>query len=176
MPRWIPVLIGVILVLMGALAVYTGMSDREDGLFTTSVKPRRENGARSVPPGEPGAGASLVTHGSAGDDSTPAAKPAVEGEARAVITGGPEGVQSTVRIWARRGMQLDVTPSESMIYVNDLPIGHARQFDSAEEIYDFPAPGSYTIRVVAPNNAQRTYVVTAADDAKDAVALIRAKL
>lgn len=175
MPRWVPVLIGAILVIMAGLAVYTGLRYRDDDTLTSQVRPQRDRGMTAAPPGEPGAGASLVMHGSEGD-ATPAAKPPVEGEARAVISGGQGGVQSTVRIWARRGLLLEVTPAESMIYVNDLPIGQARQFDTMDEIYEFAAPGSYTIKVVAPDNQQKTYIVTAADDAKQDVARIQAAL
>ena len=175
MPRWIPVLIGAILVIMAGLAIYTGLRLRNDGTLTSQVRPQRDRGMTAAPPGEPGAGASLVMHGSEGD-STPAAKPPVEGEARAVISGGPAGVETTMRIWARRGVLLSVTPAESMVYVNDLPIGQARQFDTMDEIYEFAAPGSYTIKVVAPNNKQKSFVVTAGDDAKQDVARIAAKL
>ena len=176
MPRWVPILIGAILVAMAGLAVYTGLRSRDEGLLTSQVKPQRDPGMNAAPPGEPEPGASLVMHGGAGDDSTPAAKPPVQGKARAVITGGPGGVQATVRIWARRGMMLDITPSESLVYVNDMMIGHARQFDTDDEIYDFPAPGSYTVRVVGPQNQEKTFIVTAADDAKDDVAHIKAQL
>lgn len=175
MPRWVPVLIGVILAVMAGFAVYTGLHYRDDETLTSQVRPRRDRNMTAAPPGEPGAGASLVTHGREGD-STPAAKPPVEGEARAVISGGPAGVESTVRIWARRGMLLAITPGESMVYVNDLPIGQASQFDTMDEIYEFAAPGSYTIKVVAPDNKQKSYVVTAANDAPQDVATIAAKL
>jgi hypothetical protein len=175
MPRWIPVLIGAILVIMAGLAVYTGLRYRNDDTLTSQVRPQRDRGMTAAPPGEPGAGASLVMHGSEGD-STPAAKPPVQGDARAVISGGPGGVESTVRIWARRGVMLSVTPAESMVYVNDVPIGQASQFDTMDEIYEFAAPGSYTIKVIAPDNKQKTYIVTAAEDAKQDVATIAAKL
>src|SRR5689334_5646083 len=127
MPRWVPILIGAVLVIMAALAVYTGMRYRDDATLTQQVHPRRDRGMTSAPPGEPGAGASLVVHDSAGEDNTPAANAPVQGSSRAVITGGPGGIESTMRIWARRGMQLDVTPAESMVYVNDVPVGHANQ-------------------------------------------------
>jgi hypothetical protein len=175
MPRWVPLLIGAILVLMAGLAIYTGLRYRDDDTLTSQVRRQRDRGMTAAPPGEPGAGASLVMHGNEGD-TTPAAKPPVEGDARAVISGGPGGVQSTVRIWARRGLLLQITPAESMIYVNDVPIGQASQFDTMDEIYEFAAPGSYTVKVVAPDNQQKTYVVTAADDAKQDVARIAAKL
>lgn len=175
LPRWVPILIGAILVAMAGLAVYTGMRYRDDRTLTSHVKPRAARGMTPAPPGEPEAGASLVMHGSAGDN-TPSANEPVQGEARAVISGGKGGVESIVRIWARRGMLLQVTPADAMIYVNETPIGHADQFDTADEIYDFPAPGSYNIKVVAPSGKQKSYVVTATDDAKQDVAHIRAAL
>jgi hypothetical protein len=175
MPSWVPVVIGALLVVIAALAVFTGLRYRGETI-TSHVQPRTESRATSpAPPGEPGAGASLVFHGSEGDN-TPAANEPVSGDSRAVITGGPGGVSSTVRIWARRGMVLDVQPETSMVYVNDVPIGEAAQFNTADEIYDFAASGSYTVKVVAPHGAHRTFIVTASDDAKDNVALIAAKL
>ena len=176
MPRWVPVLIGGVLVLIAAFAVFTGLRYRSTDTITKHVQPRTERRANSpAPPGEPGAGASLVFHGSEGDN-TPAANAPVTGDARAVISGGPGGVSSTVRIWARRGMVFDVEPEDAMVYVNELPIGEVAQFNTADEIYDFATPGSYTVKVVAPSGAQRTFVVTAADDAKENVALIAVKL
>jgi hypothetical protein len=177
MPRWVPMLIGAVLVLMAALAVYTGVRGRYQDTLVQKVPPQHEPQSMTpAPSGEPEAGASLVMHGNEGD-STPTANTPVEGNARAVIHGGPGGVESTMRIWARRGMLLQITPAESMVYVNDLPIGHAAQFDTVDEIYDFPAPGSYTVKVVTPDNKQqKTYIVTAADDAKEDVAYIKAAL
>jgi hypothetical protein len=177
MPRWVPILIGAVLVTMAGLAVYTGLRYRNEDTLLGSVQPRRESSANPAPapPGEPGAGASLVMHGSEGDN-TPSANEPVAGSSRAVISGGPGGVETTVRIWARRGMLLQITPPESMVYVNDTLVGQASQFDTEDEIYDFPAPGSYTVRVVGPGEKQKTYIVTAADDAKQDVAHIKAQL
>jgi hypothetical protein len=175
MPRWVPVLIGAVLVIMAALAVYTGIRYRDDDTLVERVGSRREQGVTNAPPGEPGAGASLVMHGNEGD-STPSANEPVAGNARAVISGGPGGIETTVRIWARRGMLLEIAPAESMVYVNDTLMGHASQFDTEDEIYEFAAPGSYTVRVVSPAGKQKTYVVTAADDAQQDVAHIKAAL
>ncbi|HEU4888356.1 MAG TPA: hypothetical protein VFV49_10745 [Thermoanaerobaculia bacterium] len=176
MPRWVPVLIGGVLVIMAGLAVYTGIRYRDDDTLVGRIQPsRRERVTTPAPPGEPDAGASRVMHGSEGDN-IPSANEPVEGSARAVISGGPGGIETTVRIWARRGMLLQITPAESMVYVNDTLVGHASQFDTEDEIYDFPAPGSYTIKVVAPNTRQKVFIVTAADDAKQDVAHIKAAL
>lgn len=175
MPRWIPVLIGVVLVLIAALAVFTGLRYRgEPDTITEQVAPRRER-TTNAPPGEPGAGASLVLSGNEGD-MTPEANAPVSGKARAVIEGGRGGVSSTVRIWARRGMVFNVLPEDAMVYVNEMPIGQVVQFNTVDEVYDFAAPGSYTVRVVAPNGAEKTFIVTATDDAKQEVARISAKL
>lgn len=175
MPRWVPVLIGALLVVLAGLAVFTGLRYREPDTLTERVHPRHERHDTFAPPGEPQAGASRVMHGSGGEDAPTASAP-VTGDARAVITGGPGGVQSTVRIWARRGMVLQVTPEDAMVYVNGLLIGQANQFDTTDEIYDFAEPGSYTVRIVSPAGAEKTFIVTAADDAQQEVATIAAAL
>ncbi|HKR63386.1 MAG TPA: hypothetical protein VJZ00_06605, partial [Thermoanaerobaculia bacterium] len=118
---------------------------------------------------------SLVLHGESGEN-TPTANAPVTGDARATISNNAHGVQSTVRIWARRGMVLNVLPEDAMVYVNDLPIGQVSQFNTMDEVYDFAEPGSYNVRIVAPNGAEKTYVVTAASDAKQDVARISAKM
>lgn len=175
MPRWVPILIGGVLVLLAGLAVYTGLRYRETGTIAQHVKPRRTTVAANAPPGEPGAGASRVMHGN-DSDQTPIANAPVSGQSRAVITGGPGGVETTVRIWARRGMLLAIEPAEADVYVNDMLIGHANQFDTDDEIYDFAEPGSYNVKIVAPSGATKTFIVTATDEAKQDVAKIAARL
>jgi len=175
MPSWVPLLIGGLLVVLAGFAVYTGLRYRNDDSLTSQLHARRDRAMTAAPPGEPAAGASLVLHGESGEN-TPAANAPVTGEARAVISNGPGGVQSTIRIWARRGMILDVVPENSMVYVNNLLIGEASQFDTPDEIYDFAEPGSYTVRIVAPNGHEKTFIVTAATEAKQEVARIAVKL
>lgn len=175
MPRWIPILIGVVLVTMAALAVYTGLRHREQPLGGNVRERRQRTATTPAPPGEPGAGASLVLHGAEGD-TTPGAGAEVEGRARTVITGGPEGVQSTSRAWARRGMVLKIAPEDSVVFVNDVPIGQASQFNTMDEVYDFAAPGSYTIRIVSPAGTEAKFIITASDDAPQEIAQIVAKL
>ena len=171
MPRWVPILIGAVLVIMAGLAVYTGLRSRDDDTILAHVRPRRPQQASTpAPPGEPGAGASLVLHGDG--ENTPAANEPVRGQSRAVVSGGPQGVSSVARIWARRGMVLNVLPDDTMIYVNDLPIGQAKQFNTMDEAYEFAAAGSYNVKLVAPNGAETTYVVTASDEAQQDVARI----
>lgn len=176
MPRWVPVLIGAILVAMAGFAVWTGLRSRDDDTILAHVRPQRQQANSPAPPGEPGAGASLVMHGAQGEENTPAANEPVRGQARAVVTGGPGGVASTVRIWAKRGMVLDVMPDDTMVYVNDILIGQARQFNTMDEAYEFAAAGSYTVRLVAPGGTEKTYVVTASDDAQQDVARISAEM
>ena len=179
LPRWVPALIGVVLVILAALAVYTGLRYRNPTLADGIIRPKRANTAATGgggPPGEPGPGASLVFPGESGDNA-PTASDAVTGRARATISGGGTGgVTGSVRLWARRGMLANVVPDDAMIYINDLPIGEAKQFNTPDEVYDFPAPGSYTVRVVAPGYKDRVFVVTAADNAQDEVARIDVKL
>lgn len=174
LPGWVPVLIGAVLVVLAALAVFTGLRYRNNTM--NSVVRTRSAPANShspAPPGEPEPGASLMFPGDAGDN-TPAAHPAVNGRARAVITGSGSGIQGTVRIWARRGMTTTVTPPDALVYVNDVAVGQANQL--ATTPYEFPQAGSYNVRITAPGYADRTFVVTAADGAKEEIARIDVKL
>ena len=176
MPRWVPIVIGVVLVALAVLAVVTGLRYRDDTLvsrFERHTTAARPGGA--APPGEPEAGASRVFSGSEGAN-VPPANIAADDESRASISGGPGGVTSIIRMTARRGMQIKASPNDAVVYVNDIPVGHAREFDTEEEIYDFAAPGSYDVRVIAPGFKERHYVVVASDEATDEIALIDVKL
>jgi hypothetical protein len=178
MPRWVPGVIGIVLVAMAALAVYTGVRYRTPTLANGVVKSRRPARAMTSgagAPGEPEAGSSLMFPGDAADNA-PTAHDAVTGRARAEITGTGHGISSTVRIWARRGMMTNVVPDDAMVSVNDLVIGQAKQFDKPDEIYDFPAPGSYTIHISAPGYKDQQFIVTVADDAKQEIARLDVKL
>ena len=159
LPSWVPALIGVVLVLLAALAVYTGLRYRNPPLVGGIVTSRR--GPRGLtaagPPGEPEPGGSLVFPGASADASETAPGTAV-------------------RMSARRGMITSVRPDDAMIYVNGLAIGEAKQFNTTDEVYDFPAPGSYTIRIVAPGYKERQYVIVAADNAKLEIARLDVKL
>lgn len=168
MPRWVPVAIGVILVSLASLAVITGLRYRDNTLVNI-VKPRRtvQRVTGPAPPGEPEPGASLVLSGDSGSN-VPAAN--------AEITGASAGKAGVIRMWARRGMKVHATPRDAVVYVNDVPVGQASQFDSDDEIYDFAAPGSYTVRLVAPGYKEREFVVTSAEDATTDVAVLQARL
>ncbi|MGH9419054.1 MAG: hypothetical protein ACRD3J_03705 [Thermoanaerobaculia bacterium] len=177
MPRWVPTVIGVVLVAMAALAVYTGIRYRTPTLANGVVKSRRPPRAITAgagAPGEPEPGASLVFPGDA--DNTPSARNAVTGRARAEITGTGHGITGMMRMWARRGMITNVVPSEAMVSVNDLVIGQAKQFQTMDEVYDFPAPGSYTIHLSAPGYKDQQFIVTVAENAKDEIARLDVKL
>jgi len=169
MPKWVPIMIGAVLVILASLAVYTGFRYRDETILD-HVPPRKVHATAPAPSDEPGAGASLVLPG-----STPAANEPVPGSSRVAISGGPGGVQTTNRLWARRGVVFNVLPDDTLVYVNDLPIGQVRQFNSIDEVYDFAEPGSYNVKLVAPSGAEKTFVVTAADDAKLDIARISFK-
>jgi hypothetical protein len=172
LPRWVPVLIGFILVALAGLAVYTGMRYRTDTL-TGIVRPRRAIPASQAPPGEPAPGASLVFPGDSGDN-TPAARPVVRGSARAVITGTNGSIETLIRVWARRGMTLSVEPPDSVVYVNDVQIGLATQFSA--QPYEFSQQGSYTVRLTAPGRRDRSFIITADERAKNEIAHVKAVL
>jgi hypothetical protein len=170
-PRWVPILIGVLLVLIAGLAVWTGIRYRHPALANGIVKSRRPprpmTGAG--PQGEPEPGASLILPGEAPTASAP-----VAGRTRVEITGGgAQGVTAVMRLWARRGLSVNATPDDAMVYVNDTPIGAASQWTG---VYEFAQPGSYTVRIVAPGYREKMFVVTAAENARDEVAVITAKL
>ncbi len=177
-PRWVPVVIGLVLVGMALVAVYTGLKQRGNTL--TSPARQAKKSPVVVPgsgsPGEPQPGASLMFPGGERGENVPAAGEPVTGNARAVVTGSTAGIDAVVRIWARRGMQLSIEPPDALISVNNMPLGQASQFDTEDEIYDFAAAGSYTVRVSAPGYADRTFIVTASEDAKDDIALIKARM
>ena len=175
MPRWVPIAIGAVLVTLAALAVLTGLRYRDQTLVNI-IRPQSESRRNSGgPPGEPEAGASLVFPGEAGAN-VPAANAPDESETRATIQGGPEGVSSIVRMTARRGMLITSSPADAVVYVNDVAVGQARQFDSEDEVYDFAAPGSYDVKIVAPGFEQRHFVVTASDAAERDIVRIDVKL
>jgi hypothetical protein len=175
MPRWVPVLIGAVLVTIAALAVITGMRYRDNTLVRMVSRSTTPRVAAPAPPGEPEPGASRVMSGNEGGD-VPAAHEPAAGESHADVTGDAGGVTAVVRMWARRGMQVKTSPTDAVVYVNNVAIGQARQFDTEDEAYDFAAPGSYTVRLIAPGYKERTYVVTASEDAEDEVAHIDARL
>ena len=175
MPRWVPIAIGVVLITLAALAVVTGLRYRDQTLVRIVQSRQRPIRATApAPPGEPEPGASLLFPGDA--SNVPAAREPAEGQSHADITGGPGGVSNVIRLSARRGLRTNITPPDAIVYVNDIAIGQANQFDSEDEEYDFAAPGSYMVRLVAPGYKERLFLVTAADDASEEVARLDVKL
>lgn len=174
LPSWVPTMIGVVLVAMAALAVYTGLRYRTptlaNGIIKRHAPPRAMTNAGA--PGEPEPGGSLVYPGSAPD----AVEPTPSRNRVDIGGGGPGGVVATVRMTARRGLITNVLPDDAMVYVNGLAIGQAKQFNTMDEVYDFPAPGSYTIRLVAPGYKERQFIVIADDSAKAEIARLDVKL
>ena len=169
LPAWVPVLIGGVLVVLAALAVFTGLRYRQNTLVSI-VKPRTMPQSNTpAPPGEPQAGGSLIFDGKA-----PAAHPPVAGRTRATISGTGTEVESNVHIIARRGMVVSAVPDDAVVYVNDVAMGQAKQF--ATQAYEFASPGSYTIRITAPGYRDRVYTVTVAENASVEVARIEARL
>ena len=167
MPRWVPIAIGVVLVTLAALAVLTGLRYRDQTLVRI-VQPhqRAMRATAPAPPGEPEPGASLLFPGDAANVPP----------SRAEITGGVAAANGAVRMSARRGLRTNVTPPDAVIYVNDVAIGQASQFDSEDEEYDFAAPGKYIVRLAAPGYKERLFIVSADDNADHEVARIEAKL
>jgi hypothetical protein len=175
MPPWVPTLIGVVLVALAALAVWTGVRYRNPPLAGGVVKatkrvPRATTGGGV--PGEPEPGSSLMFPG-----DTPNANAPVSGRARAEISGGgTQGINTTMRTWARRGIIFHVVPEDAIVAINGVVIGEARQFSGPNEDYDFPAPGSYTVHITAAGYRDQTFVVTAAENARDELAKIDVKM
>ena len=172
MPRWVPVLIGVVLVALAALAVITGMRYRDNTLVRIVESRRAANRTpAAAPPGEPEAGASLVFAG-----EPPQANEPVENSTGAEISGDAGGVNAIIRLAARRGMLIKAVPADAVVYVNDIAVGQATQFDSENEVYDFAEPGSYDVKLRAPGFKERHFVVTASDEAPEELARVDAKL
>jgi hypothetical protein len=158
LPRWVPTLIGIVLVVMAGLAVYTGIRFRNPTLANGIIKNRRPpRMTGGGPPGEPEPGASLVF-----PENSPTA-------------GGP-AVAGAIQMSARRGLITNVMPEDAMVYVNGVAIGEARQFNTVDKVYDFPAEGAYTVRIVAPGFKEAQFVVTASENAKLEIARIDARL
>ena len=172
MPSWVPISIGLVLVTIAGLAVYTGIRYQNETLVDRIIKPHRNTRTPANPP----AGSTLVFPGE-GSESTPDAREPVPARTRAEITGGgANAVTATLRMTARRGMLTRVFPEDTMVFVNDVAIGEAQQHNSQDEAWDFPSPGSYTVRFVAPGYEERVFVVTVSENAKSELAVIDARL
>lgn len=179
LPRWVPLTIGILLVVIASFAVYTGLTYRSKGLGRAL---RRLPGVsriqdRGGAPGEPEAGASRVFHGEAGD-TIPMPQQGNADETRVAITGGSDGIVPSIQLSARRGILVKVDPGDAIVYVNDKPMGTASQFSTPEQVWEFPdvPGGTFTIRLFAPGYREYEYVVTADADAETEVAMLEVKL
>jgi len=159
LPSWVPTVIGIVLVVMAALAVWTGLRYRNPTLAGNIIHSRRTPRAMtgSGPPGEPEPGASLIF-----PENAP--------------TAGSGTVSGAGVMTARRALVTNVLPEDAMVYVNGVLIGEAKQFNAAHEGYDFPAPGSYTIKLVAPGYKDAQVVVNATEDAQQEIARLDVRL
>jgi hypothetical protein len=181
LPAWVPAAIGLTLILLAAMAVWTG--------FRTQVRPHEEQPAAEVtpftetdglfleesggPPGAPGPGASRVRP----EGDVPAPGPL--GEARTeglAISGDADGVSGRKTLAVRRGLVFDVTPADAVVYVNDVAVGSVRQFDSPESAYEFADEGVFSVKVTAPGFAEVELVVTAGPDEAAETAVVTLRL
>ncbi len=175
MPRWIGLLIGVVLVSLAALAAYTGLRYRSPAAERSAVTRQTGSGPlQAGPPGAPQAGGARM--GEAGEH-VPDAQPADQGrQPRVEITGGPGGVVSTVRYIASRGAAFVVEPADASIYVNGEQIGLANQFSGPDEVYEFPGPGKYRVRISAPGHRDETVILTADPQSLTEIATVTRKM
>jgi hypothetical protein len=164
LPGWIPPAIGIALVLLGAMAVYTGFRPRTkaaDRMILTEPSVTRLTSTEDSggAPGAPEPGASRVLPGETGE---------------VVPEPGPMPAGSIAPISVRRGVIFDVEPKDAMVYVNDAPIGPASQFASKTDVYEFAQSGAFRIRLVAPGYRDAEFQVTAEHDGDNEVATIKA--
>jgi hypothetical protein len=176
MPRFIPVLLGVVLVALAALAVYTGVKRRAPLLDPSLAQSRTVQQDDGGAPGEPQPGASRVLHGESGEN-IPVAEPMAEPDpSRVAITGGPGGVSDVVRLRARRGLQVLAEPATAVVYVNESPIGEARQFARADSVYEFAEEGTFNVRIASNGYDDVLFEVTADQTADAEIAVLNATL
>ena len=89
LPRWVPTLIGAVLVTLAALAVYTGVRYHNPTLADGIIRPKRSpTAAAAGPPGEPGPGASLIFPGDSGDNAPTASISRSESSRSLIVTRG----------------------------------------------------------------------------------------
>jgi hypothetical protein len=176
MPRFIPVLLAVVLVALAALAVYTGMKRRTPLLDPSLARSRTVQQDDGGAPGEPQPGASRVLHGESGEN-IPTAEPMAELDpSRVSITGGPGGVSNIIRLRARRGFRVNANPASAVVYVNEAPIGEAQQFSRADSVYEFAEEGTFNVRIAANGYSDALFQVTADQTAEAELAVLDATL
>ena len=179
LPKWVPIGLGLVLLGMAGLAVYTGLNYRNVSLSKgiRRVVSSRPSGrlAETGVPGEPQPGASRVVHGEYGETipqpeafDPDLAPNAIRSEGGAVVP--------VIRLAARRGLLVRVIPDDALVYMNGQPIGAAKQFSSSDQIYEFADVGRFSVRLVAPGYREVEYEISASQEAADEVAVINTKL
>jgi len=98
-----------------------------------------------------------------------------EGREMKIVARGDQ-ILATMKLRARRGFVLKVTPDATDIYVNNQAIGTAAQFRTEEQAYEFPAEGDYAVRLVAQGYQEAEYLISADPAARDEIATIRMAL
>lgn len=182
LPGWVAPAIGLVLVAIAAMAVWTGFRPRtrpEAKIVITGPSavdstgmPEDSGGA----PGDPGPGQSRVVQSDSGGE-VPPAEPLPGGELpRATIEGTAAGVTPTTSFEVRRGIAFESDRPDAIVYVNDVPIGDAAQFVAKDQAYEFAQEGKFTVRVVAKDGTEARFVVVATASAETDVALIRVRL
>lgn len=167
LPGWVGAAIGITLVVLGAMAVYTGFHSRsirpaaksessEPSMLGTFSMPEDSGGA----PGAPEAGASRIAPGSA-DNHVSAQAPRV-----------PPAESISVR----RAVVFSIEPSSALVFVNGAAIGPANQFSAPSEAYEFGEAGTFVVKFVADGYRDGEVVVVADNGAAEDVAVIGMKL
>ncbi|MCM2313865.1 MAG: hypothetical protein NDJ92_01765 [Thermoanaerobaculia bacterium] len=182
LPRWVAPAIGLALVAIAAMAVWTGFRPRtrpearlvitEPAVSRSTGMPEDSGGA----PGNPEPGASRMVQSESGG-AVPDAQPLPEGELpRITIEGNQAGVTQTSSVEVRRGIAFDADRPDAIVYVNDLPIGDAGQYSAKDQAYEFAQEGTFNVRVVAKDGTEARFVVVATAAAQTDVLMIRVRL
>ncbi|HXI14311.1 MAG TPA: hypothetical protein VNM92_16965 [Thermoanaerobaculia bacterium] len=173
LPTWVPALLGLVLVAMAGLAVYTGLTYRAKPLVRGLVK-RASQITHREGPAEEQAGGSRVMPGTSGDPR--GNEPSGGAQSKGVITGTGNSIESAIRLPAKRGVVLRVVPEDAIFYVNDQLMGPVKPYSTNLEAYEFPEEGSFVIRVSAEGYADQLFEVVVAPDSKVELARIETKL
>lgn len=164
LPSWIPILLGVVLVTMAAFAVYTGMTHRGKPLARAVRHP--VSTARRV-----------VANVLPGDTDDPAPNPATSvTTSKMAIAGDGKSISSATILRAGRGMMIKAEPNTASVFVNERLIGTAAQFSRLDSIYEFPAEGSFSVRLMADGFEDAVYLVTVEPEADQEIAEIEVRL
>jgi hypothetical protein len=176
MPPWVPIAIALILIVMASLAIWTGLHYR-DQPFAHQLTRTSSRAAQQVgPPGEPEPGASRIQHGQYGE-TVPSPNAMTDEASKVQISGGgATPLTQVIRLQASRGLLVDIVPEDAVVYVNNQAIGSAKQFSTADDLYEFADQGSFDVRISAPGYRDLQYVIASSPTASEEVAVIRAAM